>query len=205
LEGDSGMCNRTTLNGFLSTLAFLSAFTFPLAQAQEKGALAPPMEPVQAKPAPSLKGQVTLQKNVGGEGGQQLQSGIGALGAPNSALSGAAQEEEFFGRKMKGRRDRRRLDAGTKNQLLTGNADDAPYIWCQSVLGGYYDQSGVCKEVIPGYRLKDYGGRFVDGTPVPKHNVKMNEAGHVWWEGDLSRNFEKIDQPETWGRGRMAP
>ncbi len=68
--------------------------------------------------------------------------------------------------------------------------DSAPYIWCQSVNGGYYDCTNTYKGVVPGYRLKELGGKFVDGTPVPRGNVKMNEAGHVWWQNDLSPSFK---------------
>ncbi len=69
-------------------------------------------------------------------------------------------------------------------------SDNAPYIWCQSTQGGYYDCTNAYKGVVPGFRLKELGGRFADGTPVPRGNVKMNEAGHVWWQGELSPNFK---------------
>ena len=68
--------------------------------------------------------------------------------------------------------------------------DNAPYIWCQSTQGGYYDCTNTYKGVVPGFRLKELGGKFADGTPVPQGNVKMNEAGHVWWQGELSPNFK---------------
>lgn len=69
--------------------------------------------------------------------------------------------------------------------------DNAPFIWAQSTQGGYYDCSGNYKGVVPGYRLKELGGKFADGTPVPRGNVKMNEAGHVWWQNDLSPSFKR--------------
>lgn len=69
--------------------------------------------------------------------------------------------------------------------------DNAPYVWCQSVNGGYYDATGTYKTVVPGYRLRELGGRFNDGTPVPRGAVKMNEAGHVWWQNDLSPSFKR--------------
>lgn len=69
-------------------------------------------------------------------------------------------------------------------------SDNAPYIWCQSAGGGYYDCTNTYKGTVPGYRLRELGGKFVDGTPVPKGAVKMNEAGHVWWQNGLSPSFK---------------
>ena len=89
-----------------------------------------------------------------------------------------------------------RILGGQANQSqLRGMAqdqgsDNAPFIWAQSTQGGYYDATNTFKGVVPGYRLKELGGKFVDGTPVPRGNVKMNQAGHVWWQNDLSRNFK---------------
>lgn len=89
-----------------------------------------------------------------------------------------------------------RVLSGQANQnQLRGMAqdqgsDNAPFIWAQSTQGGYYDATNTFKGVVPGYRLKELGGKFVDGTPVPRGNVKMNQAGHVWWQNDLSRNFK---------------
>lgn len=64
--------------------------------------------------------------------------------------------------------------------------DNAPYIWCQSGFGGYTDASGNYQGNVPGYRLRELGGKFLDGTPVPKGPVKVNEAGHIWYQSDLN-------------------
>ena len=71
------------------------------------------------------------------------------------------------------------------------NNDNPPYIWGQSINGGYYDVTNTYKGVVPGYRLRELGGKFADGTLVPRSNVKMNEAGHVWWQNELSPSFRR--------------
>lgn len=88
-------------------------------------------------------------------------------------------------RVLKGQNKQNQFRAKVQEQ----GSDNAPYIWCQSVNGGYYDATNTYKGVVPGYRLRELGGKFVDGTPVPRGNVKMNEAGHVWWQKELSPSF----------------
>lgn len=114
---------------------------------------------------------------------------------PTKLRGNAAQEDMNFrgqtpmlDRMFKGQANQ---DQGRFKMRVQGEGgDNAPYVWCQSTLGGYYDSTNTYKGVVPGYRLKELGGRFADGTPVPRGNVKMNEAGHVWWQGDLSPNFK---------------
>lgn len=72
------------------------------------------------------------------------------------------------------------------------NPDDAPYRWGQCGTGGYYDTTGTYKgPMVWGDKLASYGGRFFDGTPVPKGEVKINAMGHIWWQNQLSTNFVK--------------
>lgn len=74
------------------------------------------------------------------------------------------------------------------------NPDDAPYRWGQCGTGGYYDTTGTYKgPVVWGDKLAQLGGRFYDGTPVPKGEVKINQMGHIWWQNQLSTNFVKRD------------
>jgi len=85
-------------------------------------------------------------------------------------------------------------DQQNQQNLFRGMAQnqgpkDAPYVWGQSVNGGYYDCTNTYKGTVPGYRLRELGGKFADGTPVPQGDVKMNEAGHIWWQNDLSKGF----------------
>lgn len=74
------------------------------------------------------------------------------------------------------------------------NPDDAPYRWGQCATGGYYDTTGTYKgPMVWGDKLAQLGGRFYDGTPVPKGEVKINQMGHIWWQNQLSTNFVKRD------------
>lgn len=62
----------------------------------------------------------------------------------------------------------------------------APYIWYQSAFGGYYDASGTTKELVRADRLYLFGGRFEDGTPVPKEPITdMNAMGHAFRQQKL--------------------
>ena len=114
-------------------------------------------------------------------------------GSRQSAFKGnAAQDDTNFrgqtpmlDRVLKGQNKQNNFRGGA--QALGGN--NPPFIWAQSTQGGYYDCSGTYKGVVPGYRLRELGGKFADGTPVPRANVKMNEAGHVWWQNELSPSF----------------
>ena len=64
---------------------------------------------------------------------------------------------------------------------------DAPYIWYQSIYGGYFDGSGTTKEVVPAGRLHLFGGKFADGTPVPKTQImSVNAAGHAFKQDKLT-------------------
>lgn len=75
------------------------------------------------------------------------------------------------------------------------NPDDAPYRWGQCGTGGYYDTTGTYKgAMVWGDKLASYGGRFFDGTPVPKGEVKINAMGHIWWQNQLSTNFVKLEE-----------
>ena len=78
--------------------------------------------------------------------------------------------------------------AATLNKGVKSTAF-VPYIWCQSRDGGYYDASGTIKGVVPGARLKLYGGRFNDGSPIPTGNVAVNESGHVFWQPGLTHPY----------------
>ncbi|HEY9712253.1 MAG TPA: hypothetical protein V6C72_02210 [Chroococcales cyanobacterium] len=68
---------------------------------------------------------------------------------------------------------------------LASNPDNAPYVWAQSGQGGYYDETGHCKDRVWGDHLREYGGKFSNGQPVPKGDVKVNAMGHIWWQPNL--------------------
>ena len=69
---------------------------------------------------------------------------------------------------------------------------EPPYIWWQSLYGGYYDGSGTLSSnnVIPADQLYKYGGKFSDGTPVPRTPISSkNIAGHAFKQGSLTSNI----------------
>jgi hypothetical protein len=62
----------------------------------------------------------------------------------------------------------------------------APYVWYQSALGGYFDGSQTTKDLVRADRLYLYGGKFADGTTVPKEPIHdMNAMGHAFRQGKL--------------------
>jgi hypothetical protein len=64
---------------------------------------------------------------------------------------------------------------------------DAPYIWYQSAMGGYYDASGTTKELVRADRLHLFGGKFEDGTKVPKTQIRdYNAMGHAFRQQRLN-------------------
>jgi hypothetical protein len=80
------------------------------------------------------------------------------------------------------------------------NPDDAPYRWGQCGTGGYYDTTGTYKgPMVWGDKLASFGGRFFDGTPVPKGEVKINSMGHIWWQNQLSTSFIKHEDARRQG------
>jgi hypothetical protein len=125
---------------------------------------------------------------------QQAEGGRPQMYRGNAAQSGQPAQEDSNFRGRTPMLDRILGGQANQNQLRgmaqDQGSDNAPFIWAQSTQGGYYDATNTFKGVVPGYRLKELGGKFVDGTPVPRGNVKMNQAGHVWWQNDLSRNFK---------------
>lgn len=83
---------------------------------------------------------------------------------------------------------------GAENQFDLGAYAAArrepPYIWAQSRDGGYYDASGTYKDgVVPGDKLRFFGGKFTDGTPVPMDGVTTNASGHVFWQNGLTHPY----------------
>lgn len=57
----------------------------------------------------------------------------------------------------------------------------APYVWCQSNEGGYYDETGHAKTNVWAAELYKFGGRFKDGTPVPARPItNFNAMGHAY-------------------------
>ncbi len=118
-----------------------------------------------------------------------------AGGTKQTTFRGNAEQEDSNFRGQTSMLDR--VLKGQSNQSnFRGRAQEqgsgnVPFIWGQSINGGYYDVTNTYKGVVPGYRLKELGGKFADGTPVPGGNVKMNEAGHVWWQNNLSPSFKR--------------
>lgn len=87
------------------------------------------------------------------------------------------------------------LQAQQQQKPKWTNPDDAPYRWGQCATGGYYDTTGTYKgPMVWGDKLAQFGGRFFDGTPVPKGEVKINQMGHIWWQNQLSTNFVKREE-----------
>ncbi len=77
------------------------------------------------------------------------------------------------------------------NASATKNPADklAPYIWYQSAMGGYYDASGTTKELVRAERLHLFGGKFEDGTIVPKSQIRdYNSMGHAFKQAKLDTN-----------------
>ncbi len=134
---------------------------------------------------------------------------VAKVAAPKTNLNASASS--FRGAPMQGTLDRNRdlmrgftQDFSNHNPYAmraqaeppkSTNPDDAPYRWAQSGSGGYYDASGTYKgPFVWGDKIGSYGGRFYDGTPVPKGEVKVNAMGHIWWQDQLSQNFVKREQ-----------
>lgn len=70
----------------------------------------------------------------------------------------------------------------------------APYIWHQSAMGGYFDGSGTTKDLVRANKLHIYGGKFADGTIVPKREIlDYNEMGHAF------RGFQ-LNTAHFWSR-----
>lgn len=66
-------------------------------------------------------------------------------------------------------------------------SSSAPYIWSQSAYGGYFDASGTTKELVRANRLHLFGGKFADGTPVPKTQIRdYNAMGHAYRDQRLN-------------------
>lgn len=133
-----------------------------------------PYSPGSSQPASLGQSDTSLLRNTFGAQATQVQ-------APNSqskGLTGAIDTVDTLLKPMTGAYDNRILKPTVLNTRV--NKDDAPYVWVQSVEGGYIDQTGHCKQVVRGDFLKDWGGKFSDGTPVPKGPVKINAAGHVY-------------------------
>jgi hypothetical protein len=63
----------------------------------------------------------------------------------------------------------------------------APYLWYQNGGGGYWDGSGTTKDIVRADRLYQYGGKFADGTPVPKEPItSYNAMGHAYKQAKLN-------------------
>lgn len=92
------------------------------------------------------------------------------------------------------------MQAQQNNRPKWTNPDDAPYRWGQCGTGGYYDTTGTYKgPMVWGDKLASFGGRFFDGTPVPKGEVKINSMGHIWWQNQLSNNFVRHEDARRLG------
>ncbi len=63
----------------------------------------------------------------------------------------------------------------------------APYIWYQSAMGGYFDGSRTTTELVRADRLYLFGGKFEDGTLVPKTQIHdFNAMGHAFKQATLN-------------------
>ncbi len=195
-----------TSNWFMSIVAIFS-LTVPLVAladddmpAQNSGGSTRIQIQRPADPRVPLRASAAVERDLGSLNNDEAaklraifaqQSG----GSKQSMFRGnAAQEDTNFrgqtpmlDRVLKGQNKQNNFRGGAQLQ----GSDNAPFLWAQSTNGGYYDATNTYKGVVPGYRLKELGGKFVDGTPVPRGNVKMNEAGHVWWQNELSPSFKR--------------
>ncbi len=68
----------------------------------------------------------------------------------------------------------------TPLQAAASKQASATFIWGQSADGGYFDASGQHKSNVMGDELYKYGGKFLDGSPVPTTPVVCNFKGHVY-------------------------
>jgi hypothetical protein len=75
-----------------------------------------------------------------------------------------------------------------QNQQMPQSArGSAPYVWSQSMQGGYHDASGNISQNVNANKLYLYGGKFSDGTPVPPTPIpNQNAFGHAYKQGSLS-------------------
>jgi hypothetical protein len=56
-------------------------------------------------------------------------------------------------------------------------------IWQKSPFGGYYDASGMVREVIKGNQLCRYGGFMADGvTPAPSGPCEQKGMAYIKWQ-----------------------
>ncbi len=128
----------------------------------------------QPQPAALGQGDSSLLRNTFGTTPQ-----IQGAAKQSGGLAGAIDMADSLLKPMTGATyDNRVINPPVLNAAV--NKDEAPYVWVQSIAGGYIDQTGHCKEVVRGDHLRDWGGKFADGTSVPKGPVQINAAGHVY-------------------------
>lgn len=152
------------------------------------------------RPADPLKASAAVEHDLGSLNNDEAAKlraifSQQAGGTKQTTFRGNAEQEDtnfrgqtpMLDRVLKGQNSQNNFRGRVQDQGI----GSVPYIWGQSVNGGYYDVTNTYKGVVPGYRLKELGGKFADGTPVPSGNVKMNEAGHVWWQNNLSPSFKR--------------
>lgn len=190
-----------SINTNLAMLAILTAssIAYPFAALAEDYNESSGSTRIQIKrPAdlPPLQARVSQDRDLGSinnDDASKLRSIFAQqAGLKPAAFSGNAVKDDSNLRGQTPMLDR--FFAGkTDKTNLSGQAqkvgpDNAPYIWCQSGFGGYTDASGNYQGNVSGWRLRELGGKFLDGTPVPKGPVKVNEMGHVWYQNDLNHN-----------------
>lgn len=195
---------RKTSKWFMTVMAVASA-TFPVAaladddMAQSSGSTRIQIQRPTDQRTP-LKASAAVDHDLGSLNNDEAAKlraifAQQAGGSRPSAFNASATQEDTNFRGQTPMLDRVLKSQNNQNNFRGRAQDqggaDVPYIWCQSVNGGYYDCTNTYKGVVPGYRLREVGGKFADGTPVPRGEVKMNEAGHVWWQNNLSPSFKR--------------
>ncbi|MBA3992035.1 MAG: hypothetical protein C0469_00815 [Cyanobacteria bacterium DS2.3.42] len=196
------ICITKTSKWFMSIVAVASV-TFPVAaladDAMSQQSTGSTRIQIQ-RPKDPLKASAAVEHDLGSLNNDEAAKlraifSQQAGGTKQTTFRGNAEQEDsnfrgqtpMLDRVLKGQNNQSNF-RGRAQEQGSGNA---PYIWGQSINGGYYDVTNTYKGVVPGYRLKELGGKFADGTPVPGGNVKMNEAGHVWWQNNLSPSFKR--------------
>ncbi len=120
-----------------------------------------------------------------------------AGGTKQTTFRGNAEQEDSDFRGQTPMLDRMLKGQNNQNNFRgraqrTGPWQCSVHFWGQSINGGEGDVTNTYKVLFLATGSKNWAGNLRDGTPVPTGNVKMNEAGHVWWQDNLSQSFKAL-------------
>jgi len=119
--------------------------------------------------------------------------------AKSEALSGSADQQHSYGFEQEPRFDNvidpSAFTGGTVSRSAGAQISQSapspqpPFIWYQCAEGGYYDGSGHTADRVWANQLYKYGGKFNDGTPVPKEPItQFNSSGHAFRTAQTDTN-----------------